>query len=184
MKPIINDLKVEFDKAISHMKTEFAGVRTGRASIGLVENISVDCYDSKMPLSNVASISIPEARTIFINAWDKAILKNIEKAISNSDLGLNPTIDKDVIRINIPPLTEERRKEFVKLIGKMAEEKKVQIRRTREDFVKKAEQMEEKKEINEDEKFRLKEEIQKIVDEYNKLVEDLINKKEEEIMTV
>jgi len=184
MKSLINDLKIEFDKVINYMKIEFANIRTGRASIGLVENISVDCYDSKMPLKNVASISIPEARTILISVWDKNILKNVEKAILNSGLGLNPMVDKDIIRINIPPLTEERRKEFVKLIGKMAEERKIQIRKIREDFIKKVEQMEEKKEINEDEKFRLKENIQKVVDEYNKLIEDLTKKKEEEILTI
>ncbi len=181
---IILDLKTDFEKILNHLKSECAAIRTGRASIGLVENIIVECYGSKMPLNNLASISVSQPQTIFIQPWDKSIIKDIERAITVSGLGVNPIVDKDIIRVNIPPLTEERRKDLVKLVNKIKEEHKIRIRKIREDYMKKIDRMEENKEIREDEKFRLKEEVQEVVDEYNSQIEELTRKKEEEIMKI
>ncbi len=181
---IILDLKTDFEKILNHLKSEYAAIRTGRASIGLVENIIVECYGSKMPLNNLASISVPQPQTIFIQPWDKSIIKDIERAITVSGLGVNPIVDKDIIRVNIPSLTEERRKDLVKLVNKIEEEHKIRIRKIREDYMKKIDRMEENKEIREDEKFRLKEEVQEVVDEYNRQIEELTRKKEEEIMKI
>ena len=122
------------DKSVEALKRELSSVRTGRASSGLVENIKVECYGTTTPLNQLSSINIPEARTILIEPWDKSILEDIEKSILKSDIGLNPTNDGTLIRINIPPLTEERRKEMVKLVGNIVEQSYVAIRNIRRDL--------------------------------------------------
>lgn len=174
----------KLEKIIEHLKIEITGLRTGRATPALVENLEVDYYGSKTPLKAVASISSPEPRQLVIQPWNKGALPAIEKAIQISPLGINPIADKDSIRLSIPALTEERRKELVKILGKFIEEARIKVRRDREDFFRQVDREEKEKKISEDEKFRQKSEIQKLVDEINKKIEELGKNKEKEIMTV
>ena len=178
------DLKPKFEKIVEHLKNEVASLRTGRATPALVEDLEVDYFGSKTPLKAVASISSPEPRSLVIQPWDKNAIQPIEKAIQSSSLGLNPVTDRDVIRLSIPPLTEERRKELVKLLGRYLEEARIKVRRDREEAVKEVDRKEKAKEISEDEKFREKSEVQKQVDEINKKIEDMGVSKEKEIMAV
>lgn len=183
-KESIEESKLEFDKAIEFFKDEAGKIRTGRASAGLVENLSVDYYGSKSPLKQVASITIPEARTIVISPWDKGSLVYIEKAIGESDLNLNPMNDGMVIRINLPALNEERRKELVKLLNQKAEDARVAVRKCRENVLDEIEEMKKTGKIGEDDMFQGKEKLQKVVDEYNVKIEEIRKKKEDDIMTV
>lgn len=180
----MQNLKQNLDKILERLKNEAASLRTGRATPALVEDIEVDCYGSKTPLKAIASISVPEPRQILISPWDKNAIQPIERAIKSSSLGLNPISDKDIIRLAMPALTEERRKELVKLLGRYLEEAKISVRREREEVLKEVEKQEKEKKISEDEKFRKKQEIQKIIDEMNKKIEDLGATKEKEIMSV
>jgi ribosome recycling factor len=183
-KEKIEASRKDFEKSVEYFKEEIGKIRTGRASAGLVENLSVDYYGSKSPLKQVASISIPEPRTIVISPWDKGSLIYIEKAIKESDLNLNPINDGIVIRINLPALNEERRKELVKLLNQKAEEARVAVRKGREDILDEIEAMKKEGKIGEDDMFQGKEKLQKVVDEYNAKIEEIRKKKEEEIMTV
>ncbi len=159
-------------------------MRTGRATPAMVENLEIDYYGAKTPLKVVASISSPEARQLVIQPWDKNVLPAIEKAIINSSLGMNPIADRDTIRLSVPALTEERRKDLVKILGRHMEDAKIKIRREREEALKEIDRKEKAKEMSEDEKFRQKNEIQKQIDEINKKMEDIRVNKEKEIMTV
>ncbi len=173
-----------FDKAIAHFESEMAKLRTGRAHPGLVEGLLVDYYGVQTPVKQMASVTVPEPRQILIAPWDKGALVQIEAAVRESDLGLNPMNDGVGIRINLPQLTEERRKELVKVLNAKAEEAKITIRSIREEIWKDIQEAEKNGEIGEDDKFRGKEELQKVVDEYNQKLESLREKKESEIMTV
>lgn len=183
-KKAIDDKKPEFEKAIEHFHDELAQLRTGRASVGLVDSLLVEYYGSKTPLKQIASITTPEARTIAIAPWSKDALVHIEKAIRESQLNLNPNNDGQVIRINIPALTEERRKDLVKLLNQKTEEAKISIRKVREDVWNEIQQLEKAGTIGEDDKFAGKDELQKVVDAYNKTIEEIREKKEKEMMTV
>ena len=183
-KEIIDGKRGELEKSLEHFKEELNQVRTGRASSALVEGLTVDYYGVKSPLKQVASISIPEPRTIVIAPWDKDNLVNIEKALRESQLNLNPNNDGQVIRINIPPLNEERRKELVKLLNQKAEDGKISIRKHREDMWEEIQTLEKEGKIGEDDKFIGKDKLQEVIDEYNKKIEEIRAKKEEEIMTV
>ncbi len=180
----MNDLKQKLEKIIEKLKGEISGLRTGRASPALVEDLEVDYYGSKTPLKAIASISSPEPRTLVISPWDKNAVQPIERAIQTSVLGLNPITDREVIRLTIPQLTEERRKELTKLLGRHLEEARIHVRKEREEILRGIDAQEKNKEISEDEKFRQKNEVQKAVDEINKKIEDLGKTKEKEIMTV
>ncbi|HMN19689.1 MAG TPA: ribosome recycling factor [Candidatus Moranbacteria bacterium] len=180
----ISSKQTDFDKAIEHFKAEAGKLRTGRATPSLVEGLSVDYYGTKTPLIQMASISAPEPRQIVIQPWDRSALGAIESAIRESDLGLSGTNDGIVVRINIPMLTEERRKELVKVLGQKAEEARIAVRGVREDILKDVQALEKSGVISEDDKFKAKDRIQEIVDEYNKKIEELRAKKEQEIMTV
>lgn len=180
----MQELKQKLEKIIGRFKGEVASLRTGRASSALVEDLEVDYYGSKTPLKAVASISSPEPRTIVIQPWDKNAIQPIEKAIQASSLGLNPITDRDAIRLSIPSLTEERRKELAKLLGKHMEEARIHVRKEREDTLREIDRMEKAKEISEDQKFRKKNDVQKIVDETNKKIEEIGAAKEKEILTV
>lgn len=173
-----------FEKAVSHFEGELAKLRTGRAHPGLVEGLSVDYYNTATPVKQIASVTVPEARQILISPWDKGALTQIEAAIRESDLGLNPVNDGSVIRVTLPALTEERRKELVKVLNGKAEEARIAIRAVREDIWKDIQEAEKAGNMGEDEKFRGKDELQKVVDEYNSKLETLREKKEQEIMTV
>ena len=179
----MNDFKLKLEKIQEHLKNEIAGLRTGRATPALVEDLEVDYYGSKTPLKALASISAPEPRSLTIQPWDKNAIQPIEKAIQNSSLGLNPVTDRDVIRLSLPSMTEERRKEFIKLLGRHLEDARIKVRQEREDMLKEIDKKEKSKEISEDEKFRQKSEIQKIVEEINKKMEETGKAKEKEVMT-
>ncbi|MDQ1284186.1 MAG: ribosome recycling factor [Patescibacteria group bacterium] len=181
---LIEKNKGEFEKALEHFKGELGQFRTGRASAALVENLSVDYYGSKSPMKQIASITVPEPRTIAISPWSKDSLVSIEKAIRESQLNLNPMNDGQMVRINIPPLTEERRKELVKVLGQKAEEARVSVRKTRESVWDEIQELEKAGQIGEDDKFAGKDKLQKVVDEYNRVIEDMRQNKEKEIMTV
>lgn len=175
-------LKEKLSNIISHFKGEIAVLRTGRATPALVEDLAVDYYGTKTPLKALASISIPDPKQILIQPWDKGALQPIEKAIQSSPLGMNPIVDGAQVRLNLPQLTEERRRDLIKLLGQKSEETKISVRKAREEAIRENDDAEKKKEISEDEKFRKKSEIQKIVDEINKKIEETVNAKEKEIM--
>jgi ribosome recycling factor len=181
---IIDAKKGELEKAIEHFTVELGKIRTGRANPALVENLMVDYYGVKTPLKQIASINAPEAKLLVIQPWDKGALVYIESALRESDLGFNPNNDGQVIRLNIPALTEERRKELVKLLGQVAEEAKISVRNAREEAWKEIQDAEKDGKISEDDKFSGKDYLQKIVDEYNKKIEEIREKKEKEIMTI
>ncbi|OGD24587.1 ribosome recycling factor [Candidatus Azambacteria bacterium RIFCSPHIGHO2_01_FULL_40_24] len=178
---ILENFKNELKKIEESLKTEFSSLRVGRATPALVENILVDCYGSKIPIKQLASISAPEPRILIIEPWDRTVLPNLEKAILTSNLNLNPIVDKNLIRINIPPLTEERRNALIKIIGSKLEETKIKHRNSRDKIIKEINELFDAKKITEDEKFKIKEEIQKLVDLTNKNLENSLKLKEEEI---
>jgi len=170
------------DKTLVALERDFRKVRTGRASVSLLDGIRLDYYGEPTPLNQVASISVPEARLILIQPWDANILGDIEKAILKSELGLNPMNDGKILRIAIPPLTEERRRELVKVVGKMSEESKVALRSIRRDANDMIKEFKKEKEISEDESFKGLDEVQEITDEYIKKVDEISAKKEKEIL--
>lgn len=180
----MQEFKQKLEKILERLKQEVAGLRTGRATPALVEDLEVDYYGSKTPLKAMASISSPEPRSLVIQPWDKNAIQPIEKAIQSSSLGLNPVTDRDAVRLNIPPLTEERRKELTKLLGRYLEEARIHVRKEREDALRAIDHREKAKEISEDQKFRERNEVQKVVDEINKKIEEMGMAKEKEIMTV
>lgn len=184
MKEIQNKLQQQMDKTIEALKFEFSTIRAGRANAQMLDKIRVDYYGTPTPINQVGSISVPEPRTLMISAWDKSAMKEIEKAIRNSDLGLNPTNDGEVIRINVPALTEERRKELCKQAKKASEEFKVRIRNERRDANDKLKKLEKEGEITEDELKKAQDNVQKMTDKYTKEIEALLETKEKDIMAV
>ncbi len=179
---ILADLRQKMAKAVEALQKEFRRVRTGRASPALLEGIRVECYETQMPLEQVASISVPESRLITLQPWDPSISGDIEKAILKSELGLTPMNDGKIIRISIPPLTEERRRELAKLCRKMAEESKITLRNHRRESNELLKELKNEKEISEDEMYRAQEEVQKITDEFVKKTDKVTAEKEKEIM--
>lgn len=184
MENVFKDVKERMDKAIQSLEKDFNKLRTGRASTSLVEDVTVDYYNTPTPLYQLASISIPDSRTISIQPWDRNSFANIEKAIQKSDLGLNPINDGKIIRINIPALTEERRKELVKLAKKYVEDAKIAIRNIRREGNDTLKKMKNNKEISEDEMHKGYERIQKFTDEYVGKTDELLAEKEKEIMEI
>lgn len=184
VKELIEGKRQSFEHAVTHFAEEMAKIRTGRAHPGLVENLMVDYYGTRTPLRQVASISIPEARQILISPWDKGSLVLIEAAIRESDLGLSPGNDGVALRITLPSLTEETRKNFVKSLNQRAEEARITVRNVREEIWKDIQELEKAGDISEDDKFAGKDELQKVIDEYNQKLETLRKKKEEEVLTV
>ena len=180
----LSELKDRMQKTIEATQRSFNTIRTGRASTSLLDRVMVDYYGAETQLKSLANLSTPDATTIMIQPYDKGSMGQIEKAISMSDIGLTPNNDGDIIRLNIPPLTKERRKELVKTAGKLAEEGKVGIRNIRRDAIEEARKEEKNGDISEDESRDLQDEIQKITDSYNKKVEDLLSVKEKDILTV
>ena len=179
---ILAELRENMKKSIEALKRDFNRIRTGRASAALLDGVKVSCYDTLMPIDQVASISIPESRLIVIQPWDQTIISDVEKSILKSELGLTPMNDGKVIRIAIPPLTEERRKELAKLAGKMAEENKVSIRNHRRETNDIFKDLKNEKEISEDEMHKALNEVQKITDEFVKKVDEVTAEKEREIV--
>lgn len=183
-KEIIDAHREGFENAITHFEGELTKLRTGRAHPGLVEGLLVDYYGTQTPVKQMASVTVPEPRQILISPWDKGALASIEAAIRESDLGLNPMNDGVGVRITLPTLTEERRKELVKVLNAKAEEAKISVRSIREDVWKEIQEAEKEGLIGEDDKFRGKDELQKVVDGCNQQLDTLREKKEGEIMTV
>ena len=171
-------------KSIESVAADFAAVRAGRANAGVLDRISVDYYGSPTPIQQIAAISSPDARTLLITPWDGSALKSIEKAIQNSDLGINPQNDGKAIRLTFPQLTEERRKELVKQIHKYAEGGKVAVRNIRRDAIDHFKKLEKKSEITEDELKQAEKDLQKLTDDSCKKVDELLAKKEKELMAV
>jgi len=181
---IFEDLKDRMGKSIESLKREYSRLRTGRASISLLDGIRVSYYDTPTPLNQMASLAVPEPRLIVIQPWDKTAIEDIEKAILKSELGLTPINDGKVIRISIPPLTEERRKELVKVARKMSEENKVAIRNIRRDANEMLKDLKKEKEITEDDLYRSQEEVQKATDQFISQVDELCAAKEKEILEI
>jgi len=179
----MKDLEKKLDEIISALKGDTSGLRTGRASPALVEDLEVEAYGAKQPLKALAAISSPEARQILIQPWDKAVLPAIEKAIQSSPLGLNPVADKETIRLALPQLTEERKKDLVKLLKEKLEQARIRIRQSRDQAMKEIEAEAKAKTISEDEKFRKKQEVEKKIGEGNKEIDVLGTSKENEIMS-
>jgi len=180
----INILKEKLDKALEFYKEELKTLRTGRANPSLVEGISVDYYNTPTPLKQVASISVPEARMIVISPYDRSLLAGIEKAISESDLGLSASNDGVVVRVNLPALTEETRNEFVKVAHQKAEEARVSMRNIRREAIEEIEKLEKAGDISEDDKHRQEKEVQEKLDSYTKQVDEIVSAKEAEIKEV
>ncbi|MDK2922412.1 MAG: ribosome recycling factor [Desulfonauticus sp.] len=184
MEKVFKDGKAKMQKAIKALEQELAKLRTGRASTGLVEDLKVDYYGTPTPLNQLASISIPDSRTIAIQPWDRSAFSEIEKAILKSDLGLTPVNDGKIIRINLPPLTEERRKDLVKLAKKYGEESKIAIRNIRRELNETLKKMKNNKEITEDDLHKGQEEVQKLTDQYIEKIDKIVSAKETEIMEI
>lgn len=182
LQDLYKDTKDQMNKTIEVFKTQLSKIRTGRASAGLIDNVYVDYYGAPTPINQVGSVSVPDARTILIQPYDRSIINDIEKAIRVADLGFNPQNDGTVIRIPVPPLTEERRKEFVKMCKKTAEDFKIAVRNVRRESIDQIKKMEKNKNINEDDRKKGEEEIQKITDDFIKKIDAIFEAKEKELM--
>lgn len=183
-KPVLSKYKDRMEKAVSALKEEFASLRTGRASASLLDQVHVDAYGSSMPLNQVAAVSVPEARMLMVNVWDRGLVISVEKAIRAAGLGLNPMVDGQNLRIPIPPLTEERRRDLAKVAGKYAEQQRVAVRNVRRDANDDLKKAEKDGAINQDEHKRLESEVQKLTDEAIKRIDEALKNKEQEIMHV
>lgn len=184
MSDVIVEMSEKMGKSIEAFKVELSKIRTGRASLSILDGINVDAYGSSMPLNQVGTITIPESRIIAIQPWDPQMLPAIEKAILKSDIGLNPANDGKIIRLSIPQLTEERRKELVKQVKKIAEEFRVAVRNIRRDAIETFKKQKKEKEISEDDLFRYQDEAQTETDSHIKQIDDATAIKEKEVMEV
>lgn len=184
MSDTIFEMAEKMEKSVEAFKNELAKIRTGRASLSLLDGIVVDAYGSAMPLNQVATMTIPESRLIAIQPWDPQMVPAIEKAILKSDIGLTPVSDGKIIRLNIPQLTEERRKELVKQVKKIAEDFRVAVRNSRRDAIDKLKKQKKDKEISEDDLFRLQDDAQSETDSYVKQIDEISAAKEKEVMEV
>jgi ribosome recycling factor len=181
---LLGDAERRMQKAIEALKLDLSAIRTGRANLSLLERITVDYYGTPTPINQVATVSVPEARLLVIQPWDKKMLTDIEKAIQKSDLGINPNNDGIVIRLNIPPMSEERRRDLVKTLHKKLDEHKVAVRNVRRDIHDKLREREKKKEVSEDELKRSTEKLQKLTDRYVDEMDKVGKTKELEILEV
>lgn len=178
------DYRKRMDGAIASLKTEFSGLRTGRANAALLDNITVNAYGSEMPLNQVASVSVPEARMLSVNVWDKTMVASVEKALRQSSLGFNPVTDGQTLRIPMPPLTEERRRDLTKVAGQYAESAKIAVRNVRRDGMDTLKKLEKDSEISEDEQKAHSDDVQKATDSVIAEIDKLLETKSAEIMQV
>lgn len=181
---LIQTAQENFGKTIEHFQHEITTLRTGRASAGLLAAVTVESYGSHMPITQLATVSVPEARSLLVTPWDKTQLPQIEKAILQANLGLTPSNDGNVIRIKIPSPTEERRKEMVKVLGQMAEKSRISVRNTREDANKQMKKMTDDGDISKDDLIKLQKQLQDMVDKINIEIKQIAEEKEKEIMTM
>lgn len=182
--PTRREAQNHMENALEAMRREFSAVRTGKASPALLDTVRVDAYGSKMPINQVATVSVPEPRMMIVQPWDKGLLSAIEKAIMASELGLNPASDGNILRVPVPALNEERRREMVKLLHRLAEEGRVAVRHARQEANKEIKRAEAAHEIGEDDARRQMDEIQKLTDEYTAKIDSLLKSKEQEVMEV
>jgi len=180
----LSEARAAMDKAVKSLKREMAKVRTGRASVSLLDDVKVDYYGVPTPLSQVATLSVPEARLITVQPWEKNLIPDIEKAIFKADLGLTPSSDGQLIRLPVPALTEERRREMVKIIKRMAEEAKISVRNSRRDANETLKMLEKEKEITEDDLKRSEKDVQQLTDEFVNTIDSIVQSKEKEVMEV
>ena len=183
-KELLSDAKHRMDKAVDAVRVEFNTVRSGRASVGLLDRIHVDYYGTSTPLKQMANVAAPEPRLLTVQPYDKTAMKAVEKAIRESDLGLNPSNDGSIIRLPVPALTEERRHDLVKLVHRLAEDGKVAVRNVRRDCMKDLKELVHEGEVGEDAEKRAEEQLQKLTDEHTHRVDELVKVKEAEIMEV
>jgi ribosome recycling factor len=184
MQQVVKDLETRMQAAVDLLSREFAGVRTGRASTALLDNIRVEAYGNLTPINQMASLSVPDSKTLVIQAWDASQLGNIEKALLKSDLGITPSGDGKVLRLTMPTLTEERRKQLAKTVGKYAEDARVAIRNVRREANDKLKAMAKDKKVSQDDERRGHDAIQKATDKFIGKVEELAKKKEQEILAI
>ena len=180
-KEIINRVKPEMEKTIAFLEKELSKIRTGRAAPSLIEDITVDCFGEKFPLKQLAAISLQESRQLIIQPWDKSYIEGIEAAISKSGLGVSAVVDKEIIRISFPSLSDEYRKELMRLLSTKQEDTRKTIRRWREEAWDEIQEKTKSGEIREDDKFKAKEELQEIINDYQKRIEEMGKRKEEEL---
>ena len=182
IEDIFQETRESMGKSVDALKREFKRVRTGRASLSILDGIRVDYYGTPTPLNQMATLAVPESRLITIQPWDASVIKETEKSILKSDLGLTPSSDGKIIRIAIPPLTEERRKELVKVINKMCEDHKIAVRNIRRDSNEMLKDLKKDSEISEDEAFKAQDQIQKITDDFINIIDEVTKDKEKEIL--
>jgi ribosome recycling factor len=182
--PTYAQAQAHMEKSLDAMRRDFNSVRTGKASPALLDSVRVDAYGSKMPLNQVASVSAPEPRMLIVQPWDKGLMSEIEKSIRNSELGLNPSNDGNIIRVPIPALNEERRRDLVRMLHKQAEEGRIAIRHARQEANKEIKRRQSDNELSEDDAHREMDRIQKLTDEHISKVDHLLSVKEEEVMEV
>lgn len=183
-KPDLSNYRIRMEKAVDALKEEYSGLRTGRASSALLDNITVEAYGSSMPLNQCGAVSVPEPRMLSVNVWDKGLVIAVEKAIRSAGLGLNPVTDGTQLRIPIPPLTEERRKELAKLAGKYAENQRIAVRNVRREANEDLKKAEKDSHISEDEQKKMTSEVQNFTDTAIKRIDEILKNKEIEIMQV
>ncbi len=183
-KPVLATYGDRMDKAVAALKEEFAGLRTGRASTALLDQVHVDAYGASMPLNQVAAVSVPDARSLTVSVWDKGVVISVEKAIRSAGLGLNPVVEGQNLRIPIPPLTEERRRDIAKLAGKYAEQQRIAVRNVRHHAMDDLKKAEKDSVITQDELRKMHDEVQKLTDDAIKRVDEALKIKEQEIMQV
>ncbi len=182
MDDFLKDIESRMEKTVAHLKKEFSKLRTGRASVAILDSVRVEYYGQKVPLNHIATLSVPESRLIVVQPWDPKLIPEIEKAIKASDLGLNPVNDGKVIKIPIPPLSEERRKELVRVAGKMAENARIAVRNLRREANEHYKKLEKEKEISKDDLKMYLDKVQKLTDKYIERIDQLLEEKEKEIM--
>jgi len=183
-KDVITNMKSHMEKSVESLRREYQKVRTGRANLGLLDDIRIDYYGTPSPLSQVATLSVPEPRTITLQPWETKMISVIEKAIMNANLGITPANDGKVIRLNLPALTEERRKDIVKQLKKMAEEAKVAVRNIRRDAIDELKKLEKNKKISEDDQKRAEKDVQDVTNGYVAKIDEVLTHKEKEVMEV
>ena len=183
-EPDIKDIQRRMDGALEVMRREFAGLRTGRASPNLLEAVVVEAYESEMPLNQLASVSVPEARMLSVQVWDKSMVKAVEKAIMNANLGLNPAADGQTVRVPIPELNEERREELSKVAAKYAEQARIAVRNVRRDGMDQLKRMEKDGDLSQDDQHLWGDEIQSITDDHTAKIDDTLASKQQDIMQV
>jgi ribosome recycling factor len=182
--PVLKDLRRRMDGALEVLRKEYGGLRTGRASVSLLEPVQVEAYGSHMPLNQVGTVSVPEPRLLSVQVWDRTMVKAVDKAIREAGLGLNPQTEGQVIRVPIPDLSEERRRELTKVAAKYAEQTRVAVRNIRRDGLEPLKKQEKDGEISQDQHRKLQTDIQHLTDEYIKKVDEVLHQKEKEILQV